>query len=296
VNPELYRPLGQAFSPIMTFVIATDGDGARLASAVREQVRAVDANLPVSRLQTIEDVAAASVAARRAGMLLIAVFGALALILAAAGIHGVMSHLVALRTAEIGVRMTLGASPGRMLALILREGTLQASVGLAIGLTGGVILMRTFSTFLYGVQPADPLTLAVVAAGLLATALAACIVPARKAMHVDPVAAAQGPFGGLIASGWHTIGLMMQLFAEHYLSKVATLPSPGIDELRWARPVRPGDTLRVRVTVSEARRSRSKPDRGIVRSLVEVLNQHGEVVMSLRPMNLMLCRDSTVSA
>ena len=117
-----------------------------------------------------------------------------------------------------------------------------------------------------------------------------------QAMHVDPVAAAQGPFGGLIASGWHTIGLMMRLFAEHYLSKVATLPSPGIDELRWARPVRPGDTLRVRVTVSEARRSRSKPDRGIVRSLVEVLNQHGEVVMSLRPMNLMLCRDSTVSA
>jgi len=111
-----------------------------------------------------------------------------------------------------------------------------------------------------------------------------------QAMHVDPVAAAQGPFGGLIASGWHTIGLMMQLFAEHYLSKVATLPSPGIDELRWARPVRPGDTLRVRVTVSEARRSRSKPDRGIVRSLVEVLNQHGEVVMSLRGMTMLRTR------
>jgi acyl dehydratase len=94
----------------------------------------------------------------------------------------------------------------------------------------------------------------------------------------------------LIASGWHTAAMVMRLFVEHYLSKVATLPSPGLDELRWVRPVRPGDVLRVRVTVTEARRSRSKPDRGLVRSLVEVLNQNGEVVMSHKPMNLMRCR------
>jgi acyl dehydratase len=110
-------------------------------------------------------------------------------------------------------------------------------------------------------------------------------------MHIDPVAAAQGAFGGLIASGWHTAGMMMRLFAEHYLSKIATLPSPGIDELRWVRPVRPGDRLRVRVTVLEANRSRSKPDRGMVRSLVEVLNQNNDVVMSLKPMNLLRCRN-----
>jgi acyl dehydratase len=113
-----------------------------------------------------------------------------------------------------------------------------------------------------------------------------------QTMHVDAAAAARGPFGELIASGWHTAAITMRLFVEHYLSKVATLPSPGIDELRWVRPVRPGDTLRVRVTVLEARRSKSKPDRGIVRSLVEVLNQDGDVVMSQRPMNLMLCRNS----
>jgi len=113
-----------------------------------------------------------------------------------------------------------------------------------------------------------------------------------QTMHVDAVVAGSGRFGGLIASGWHTGSLAMRLFVEHYLSKVATLPSPGIDELRWVRPVRPGDTLRMRVTVVEARRSNSKPDRGIVRSLVEVLNQNGEVVMSQRPMNLMLCRDA----
>jgi acyl dehydratase len=98
--------------------------------------------------------------------------------------------------------------------------------------------------------------------------------------------------GELIASGWHTAAMMMRLFVEHYLSQVATLPSPGIDELRWLRPVRPGDRLCVRVTVTEARPSRTKPDRGIIRSLVEVLNQHGDVVMSQRPMNLMRRRSA----
>ncbi len=112
-----------------------------------------------------------------------------------------------------------------------------------------------------------------------------------QAMHVDPAAAAQGAFGGLIASGWHTGSMMMRLFAEHYLSKVAALASPGIDELRWVRPVRPGDRLHVRVTVLEANRSRSKHDRGMVRSLVEVLNQNDDVVMSMKPMNLLRCRN-----
>ncbi len=112
-------------------------------------------------------------------------------------------------------------------------------------------------------------------------------------MHIDADIAARGPFGSLIASGWHTAALIMPLFVEHFLSKLATLPSPGIDELRWVRPVRPGDRLRVRVTVTEARRSASKPDRGMVRSLVEVLNQNGELVMSQRPMNLIRCRSVT---
>jgi acyl dehydratase len=113
-----------------------------------------------------------------------------------------------------------------------------------------------------------------------------------QSMHVDPVAASQGPFGGLIASGWHTASMVMRLFVEHYLSKVATLPSPGVDELRWVRPVRPGDTLRVRVTVLQTKRSRSKPDRGLVRGLVEVLNQNDELVMTQRPMNLMRCHSA----
>ena len=83
---------------------------------------------------------------------------------------------------------------------------------------------------------------------------------------------------------------MMRLLVDRFLSKVASLGSPGIDELRWTRPVRPGDELRIRVAVLEATRSRSRPDRGMVRTLVEVLNQKGEIVMSLKPMNLLRCR------
>lgn len=109
--------------------------------------------------------------------------------------------------------------------------------------------------------------------------------------HTDPEAAKQTIFGGLIASGWHTAGLMMRLYADHYLSRVASLSSPGVDELRWKQPVRPGDELSIRVTVTEARRSTSKPDRGIIRSFIEVLNQNNEVVMSMSALNLLLCRN-----
>lgn len=114
-----------------------------------------------------------------------------------------------------------------------------------------------------------------------------------QTMHVDPETAARGPFGGLIASGWHTTAMMMRVVVDHFLPKHASLGSPGIDELRWLRPVRPGDVLRVRLTVLAATRSRSKPDRGVVRSLIEVLNQRGEVAMSLKAMNIIACRSAS---
>jgi acyl dehydratase len=104
--------------------------------------------------------------------------------------------------------------------------------------------------------------------------------------HVDAEAAAGGPFGGLIASGWHTCALMMRLLAEEYLSPVSSLGSPGVDELRWILPVRPGDELTLRTTVEQARTSRTKPDRGLVTTLVELVNQAGDVVLRLRAMNL----------
>jgi len=109
-------------------------------------------------------------------------------------------------------------------------------------------------------------------------------------IHVDARFAASGPFGGVIASGWHTASIAMRLIVAHYLSRVASLASPGIDELRWPAPVRPGDSLRLRTTIVEARRSRSKPDRGLVRTRAELLNQHDQTVLSLVAMNLLRLR------
>jgi acyl dehydratase len=108
--------------------------------------------------------------------------------------------------------------------------------------------------------------------------------------HTDPELAKKSIYGRLIASGWHTAALMMRLYTDHYLSKVANLGSPGGDELKWDKPVFPGDELSLRVTVLETRRSESKPDRGIVRSFVEVLNQNREVVMSVKMVNFVKSR------
>jgi len=108
--------------------------------------------------------------------------------------------------------------------------------------------------------------------------------------HTDPEKAKGSPFGGLIASGWHTASLMMRVLVEHYLPHAASLGSPGIDELRWTRPVRPGDTLSVRATVLGARRSESKPDRGLVQTQLDVMNQNDEVVMSAKAMNMIRAR------
>lgn len=113
-----------------------------------------------------------------------------------------------------------------------------------------------------------------------------------QTFHADPETAKNTIFGGVIASGWFTGSLAMSLIVKHRLSHVANFGSPGIDEVRFRRPVRAGDTLSVRMTIIETRRSRSKPDRGIVTLLIEVLNQCGEVVMSWKGTNIVRCRDS----
>jgi acyl dehydratase len=104
--------------------------------------------------------------------------------------------------------------------------------------------------------------------------------------HTDAEAARHTLYGGLLASGWHTAAILMRLLWETFLRDAASLGSPGVDEIRWLKPVRPGDTLRARFTVVEARASRSRPDRGVVRSFSEVFNQHGEVVMTLRGLGM----------
>ena len=108
--------------------------------------------------------------------------------------------------------------------------------------------------------------------------------------HVDPSAAARGPFGGLIASGWHTAALVMRQLVDYYLPAEASLGSPGLDEIRWPHPVRPGDTLRVRATVLEARRSQSRPDRGIMKTTIEAVNQGGQPVMHAVATNFLRVR------
>ena len=189
VNPEMYSPQRQMVWNGLTFVLATDVDPVTLTAAVRAELKAVDPDLPLSNVRTMDEVATRSIAARRSAMLLLGIFGALALVLAAAGIYAVMAQLVSLRSTEIGVRMTLGARPSSVMRLILREGLLQALIGLALGLAGGVLVMRGFKSVLFQISPSDPVTLVAVTVILLATAVLACVVPARRAMRVDPVQA-----------------------------------------------------------------------------------------------------------
>jgi acyl dehydratase len=111
-----------------------------------------------------------------------------------------------------------------------------------------------------------------------------------QTMHTDPERSARGPFGEVIASGWHTVARAMRLVVDNFLPHDG-LAAPGIDELRWPRPVRPGDTLTLHATIQDARRSRSKPDRGLLHILLELLNQNGEVVMSMKPMNFVRVRN-----
>jgi acyl dehydratase len=113
----------------------------------------------------------------------------------------------------------------------------------------------------------------------------------RQAMHIDPDDARTGPFGGIIASGWHTSGLMMRMFADHYLTHNASLASPGVDELRWPAPLRPGDEVRLRVTTAEARPSKSKADRGLIVTDAALITSTDVTVMTLRAMNMVARRN-----
>ena len=173
----------------MNVVIRSTGDPAALAPAVREAVQAVDPDEATAAFRTMNDVVSESAAGDRFNTVLLGAFGAIALLLTAAGIFGVLSYLVTQRTREIGLRVALGAQPGDVLGVIVGHGMRLAATGIAIGLAGALALTHWMSSFLFGVKPTDPLTFAVVAAGLSATAFAACYFPARRAMRVDPMVA-----------------------------------------------------------------------------------------------------------
>ncbi len=189
VNPEIYMPYEQFQQQELAFIVETAAEPASLTPGVLRHLRELDANLPLSNVRTFNAVAARSVEQRRFTMMLLASLAVLALILAAGGIYGVMAHLVSLRTPELGVRLTLGASPAAVMRGILEEGALQAALGLALGLGASVALMQGLRTILFGVEPTDPLTLLVVGAVLMLMALLAVAAPALRAMRIDPLTA-----------------------------------------------------------------------------------------------------------
>ena len=189
VNPEMYMPFTQFSAFAMTWVLQTNGNPLALVPIVQRHVREIDAQLPLFQVRTMADVAARSVERRRWTMLLLGCFAVLALVLAAAGIYGVMSHLVSQRTPEIGVRLTLGATPIGVMRQVLGEGAVQAAIGLVIGLGASLVMMKGMQAILFGIEPTDPLTLVSVGALLMMVAVLAVMVPALRAMRVDPITA-----------------------------------------------------------------------------------------------------------
>jgi putative ABC transport system permease protein len=189
--PALYSPYTQAnpWKRWMTFVARTQADPAAMTQAIKKQIWKVDPQLPVSKVKTMSEVSAASFAARRFNMLLLAIFAGLALLLAAVGIYGVMSYAVTQRTQEIGIRMALGARGTDVLKLVIRNGLTLTLIGVAIGLAGAVALTRLLTTLLFGVTPTDATTFVAVSVVLIVIALLACYLPARRATKVDPLVA-----------------------------------------------------------------------------------------------------------
>lgn len=188
-RPFAYLPVLQNYYPHMVIQVRTPADPAALASAVRSAVQAIDPALPVFATRTLEaHISAASFQQRMAGSLL-AVFGVLALILAAVGLYGVLAFIVGQRTREIGVRMALGATQSSVFGLIVKHGLKLTAIGSAIGIAAAYGVARALAAILFGVEPHDPVTLAAGIAVLAASALCACVLPARRATRLDPVRA-----------------------------------------------------------------------------------------------------------
>jgi len=194
----MYVPIGQEPDGMIrlangvlpsSWAVRTIGDPAAIARAAQQEVLRVDPDMPMARVITMDHVVAKSLARQRFSMILLGIFGAVALLLAAIGIYGVMSYTVEQRTNEIGVRMALGASTGQALRLVLGRGMLLAAIGVAIGLAASFGLMRLMASLLYGVKATDPLTFAGVAVVLAAVAALACYIPGRRAARVDPITA-----------------------------------------------------------------------------------------------------------
>jgi putative ABC transport system permease protein len=188
-KPEVYAPYLQETVPYMALMVKAKADPAALGAAVRGEVSAIDKDQPISGIQGMEQVIKDSVGGRRFNMTLFAIFAAVALLLAAVGIYGVMAYSVTRRTHEIGIRMALGASSRDVLRLVLGQGMALALIGMVVGLAVSAALTRVMSSLLYEVSATDPLTFAAIPLLLAGVALLACYIPARRAMKVDPMVA-----------------------------------------------------------------------------------------------------------
>jgi predicted permease len=187
-TPVIWRPLRQLYAPAAALVVRADDPGARLGQ-VRDRVQAIDRALPIRNVGTLQEQLEQGLWAPRMAAALLSLFGGLACALAMIGIYGVMAYSVAQRTPEIGFRIAIGARPGSVLWLVLRQGLTLAMVGAAAGIGVAAFVGRMIAPLLFGIRPYDPVTLVVVVVGLCAVALLACYVPARRATRVDPLAA-----------------------------------------------------------------------------------------------------------
>jgi putative ABC transport system permease protein len=187
-NPEMYVSYQKFPWPFMS-VVTRSRSGADLSNEIRNSVWRVDRDEPIPQIVTMDLLLSRSLADRRLNMTLLGIFGGVALVLAAIGIYGVISHSVSQRTHEIGLRMALGAETSDVIKLVLKNGMTPALAGVAAGLVGAFGLTRLMSSLLFGVTPTDFVTFAIVAVGLLTVALLACYIPARRATKVDPLVA-----------------------------------------------------------------------------------------------------------
>ena len=188
-QPELYISYLQG-PPVSPFIVVrASGDPAALTETVRAEARRIDKNLPVYDIRTMTTLRSEAVSTRRFILLIVGAFGLLALGLAAIGVYGVMSLIVSERTREVGVRLALGAQPSELLRMIVGQAAKLAGVGVVIGMVAAALITPLLDSQLYGVRSSDPVTFVIVPVMLLATAALAALVPARKAMRVDPVTA-----------------------------------------------------------------------------------------------------------
>jgi putative ABC transport system permease protein len=188
-EPMAYWPIPKSTYRTMTFVIRAKSEANALAPAARDVIRSLDAQQPVADVRTLESLLGSSIARQRFNTLLLAVFAMLALLLSAIGVYGVMAYSVAQRTQEIGIRVALGARSRDVLKLVVGQGMKLALTGVVIGLIGALALTRLMSNLLFDVSATDPLTFIIVATLLIAAALVACWIPARRATKVDPMVA-----------------------------------------------------------------------------------------------------------